>query len=54
MNIDFGALNSYLQEYNALSNKPRHTKEDKPSESPVIHGKSRKVANIGRDQDYFE
>ena len=28
MNIDFGALNSHLQEYNALSNKPRHTKED--------------------------
>jgi HK97 family phage major capsid protein len=28
MNIDFGALNSHLKEYNALSNKPRHTKED--------------------------
>jgi hypothetical protein len=28
MNIDFGALNSHLQEYNTLSNKPRHTKED--------------------------
>ena len=28
MNIDFGALNSHLQEYNGLSDKPRHTKED--------------------------